>query len=59
MHLIVQVRPPTMPSRSKTISRWPCTSQGEVVDIAFRERTMDTVRDWCKQASATWVCWSA
>ena len=23
--------------------------QGEVVDIAFRNRTMDTVREWCKQ----------
>jgi hypothetical protein len=23
--------------------------QGEVVDIAFKERTMDTVREWCKR----------
>jgi thiamine monophosphate synthase len=50
MHLIVQVT-----AKDDAVALYKdhkplaMHRQGEVVDIAYRERTMDTVREWCKR----------
>jgi hypothetical protein len=50
MHLIAQVTAKDdAASLVQNLKPLALHRQGEVVDIAFRERTMDTVRDWCKQ----------
>jgi hypothetical protein len=50
MHLIAQVAAKDdVAQLVKDIKPLAVHRQGEVVDIAFRERTMGTVRDWCKQ----------
>jgi len=50
MHLIAQV--PAKDDAAALVQNLKPLAlhrQGEVVDIAFRERSMDTVREWCKQ----------
>jgi len=50
MHLIAQVAArDDVAELVKDIKPLAVHRQGEVVDIAFREHTMDTVREWCKQ----------
>jgi thiamine monophosphate synthase len=50
MHLIVQVTAPDdAATLVKDLKPLAMHRQGEVVDIAFRNRTMDTVREWCKR----------
>ena len=50
MHLIPQVAAKDdVAQLVKDLKPLAVHRQGEVVDIAFRERTMDTVREWCKQ----------
>jgi thiamine monophosphate synthase len=50
MHLIVQVTAPDdAAALYKDHKPLAMHRQGEVVDIAFREGKMDTVREWCKR----------
>ena len=50
MNLIVQVcAPDDAAALYKEHKPLAMHRQGEVVDIAYRERTMDTVREWCKR----------
>ncbi|MGA2633378.1 MAG: hypothetical protein ABSF16_04020 [Terracidiphilus sp.] len=50
MNLIVQVcAPDDAAALYKEHKPLAMHRQGEVVDIAFKERTMDTVREWCKR----------
>ncbi len=50
MHLIAQVAAKDdVAELVKTVRPLAVHRQGEVVDIAFREGTMATVREWCKQ----------
>ncbi len=50
MNLIMQVTAPDdAAALAKDHKPLAMHRQGEVVDIAFRERTMDTVREWCKR----------
>jgi hypothetical protein len=50
MHLIAQVAArDDVAQLVKDIKPLAVHRQGEVVDIAFREHSMDTVREWCKQ----------
>jgi hypothetical protein len=50
MHLIMQViaQDDTV-ALAKTLKPLAMQRQGEVVDVAFREGKMDTVKDWCKK----------
>jgi len=50
MHLIAQVAAPDDAAQLvKNLRPLALHRQGEVVDICFRDRTMGTVREWCKQ----------
>ena len=50
MHLIAQVAArDDVSALVREVKPLAVHRQGEVVDIAFREGKMDTVRDWCKQ----------
>ncbi len=50
MHLIAQVAAPDDAAQlMKNLKPLGLHRQGEVVDICFRDRTMGTVREWCKQ----------
>jgi hypothetical protein len=50
MILIMQVTAPDdAAALAKDLKPLAMHRQGEVVDIAFRNRTMDTVREWCKR----------
>ena len=50
MHLIAQVAAPDDASAMvRDFKPLALHRQGEVVDIAFRDGKMDTVREWCKQ----------
>ena len=50
MHLIIQVTAKDdAETLVKTLKPLALQRQGEVVDIAFKQRTMDTVREWCKK----------
>jgi len=49
MHLIIQVTGgDDTAALAKNLKPLAMHRQGEVVDVAFRNRTMDTVREWCK-----------
>ncbi len=50
MHIIAQVAAPDDAAQLvKNLKPLALHRQGEVVDICFRDRTMGTVREWCKQ----------
>ncbi len=50
MHLIAQIAAKDdVAELVKTLKPLAVHRQGEVVDIAFREGAMNTVREWCKQ----------
>jgi hypothetical protein len=50
MHLIAQVAAPDdAAALVRDLKPLALHRQGEVVDIAFREGKMDTVREWCRQ----------
>jgi hypothetical protein len=49
MHLIAQVAARDDAAMVRDLKPLALHRQGEVVDIAFREGKMDTVREWCKQ----------
>ncbi len=50
MHLIMQViASDDTVALAKTLKPLAMQRQGEVVDVAFREGKMDTVKDWCKK----------
>ena len=50
MHLIAQVAArDDVAQLIKAVKPLAVHRQGEVVDVAFRERNMGAVRDWCKQ----------
>jgi thiamine monophosphate synthase len=50
MHLIAQVAAPDdVAALVRDMKPLAVHRQGEVVDVAYREGKMDTVREWCKQ----------
>ena len=50
MHLIMQViAGDDIVALAKSLKPLAMQRQGEVVDVAFREGKMDTIKEWCKQ----------
>ena len=59
MHLIIQVTGGVDSEMLvRTLKPLALQRQGEVVDTAWQNGQMETVKEWCR-GPATWGCWSA